>query len=186
MAPALIEAKKQGIIIGSMDSGGDAEFVDVLVESDNHKLGEEAARKLVELMGDKGNVVEIYNDVGAMIRARREAANKVFDEFEDVDVKVGFVYTWPDFFPDAKSKMEAVLQANPNPGDISGVFATFDGVGIAAASAIREAGLQDSIAIVGIDGDPEAYEEMQKPDSPFKATMAQDPDTMARICVDQL
>jgi len=82
--------------------------------------------------------------------------------------------------------MEAVLQANPNPGDIVGVFATFDGVGVAAAQAIREAGLQDHIAVVGVDGDPEAYKEMKREDSPFIATMAQDPDTMARTCVDKV
>ena len=185
LAPALIEAKKQGIIIGSMDAG-DADFVDIFVESDNEKLGEEAGKKLVELMGEKGNIIEIYTDVASMIRTRRAAANEVFDQYPDANVKAGFVYAWPDFFPDTKAKMESILQSNPNPGDISGVFATFDGVGVAAASAIREAGLQDSIVVVGIDGDPEAYEEMQKPDSPFKATIAQDPDTIARTCVDNV
>ena len=29
--------------------------------------------------------------------------------------------------------MEAVLQANPNPGDIVGIYGVFDGVGVAAA-----------------------------------------------------
>jgi ribose transport system substrate-binding protein len=82
--------------------------------------------------------------------------------------------------------MEAVLQANPNPGDIVGVYGVFDGVGVAAAQAIREAGLQEHIAVVGIDGDPEAYKEMRKEDSPFIATMAQDPETIARTVVDKV
>jgi len=185
LASALEQAKAEGILIGSMDAG-DAEFVDIFVESDNTKLGEEAARKLVELMGEEGNVVEIFNDAGAMIRARREAAHEVFEEYPDVQITEGFTYAWPDYFPDAKSKMESVIQANPDPGDISGVYATFDGVGLAAASAIREAGLEDHIAVVGIDGDPEAYEEMKKENSPFKATMAQDPETMAETVVEQM
>lgn len=185
LSSALIEAKKKGIIIGSMDAG-DADFVDVFVESDNEKLGAEAAEKLVELIGGKGNIVEIYNDAGAMIRTRRKAAHEVFKKYPDIKIKAGFVYAWPDYFPDTKAKMESVLQSNPNPGDISGVFATFDGAGLAAASAITEAGLQDSIVVVGIDGDPEAYKEMKKPNSPFKATIAQDPATMAKVCVEQV
>ncbi len=179
VAPALEEAKKQGIIIASMDAGT-ADFVDIVVESNNWVMGAIAATELMHRIDGKGKVVEIFNDLGQMIRMRRKELQAVITEYPGVEIAAGFTYAWPDFFPDAKSKMEAVLQAQP---DIVGVFATFDGVGVAAAQAIREAGLQDQIVVVGIDGDPQAYEEMRKPDSPFKATVAQDPDTMARIAV---
>ena len=178
-APALEEAKKQGIIIASMDAGT-ADFVDIVVESNNWVMGAIAATELMHRIDGKGKVVEIFNDLGQMIRMRRKELQAVITEYPGVEIAAGFTYAWPDFFPDAKSKMEAVLQAQP---DIVGVFATFDGVGVAAAQAIREAGLQDQIVVVGIDGDPQAYEEMRKPGSPFKATVAQDPDTMARIAV---
>lgn len=179
VAPALEEAKKQGIIIASMDAGT-ADFVDIVVESNNWVMGAIAATELMQRIDGKGKVVEIFNDLGQMIRMRRKELQAVITEYPGVEIAAGFTYAWPDFFPDAKSKMEAVLQAQP---DIVGVFATFDGVGVAAAQAIREAGLQDQIVVVGIDGDPQAYEEMRKPGSPFKATVAQDPDTMARIAV---
>ncbi len=184
-APPLVEAKKKGIIIGSMDSG-DAPFVDVFVESDNKQLGTKSAEKLMEFMGYKGNLVEIFNDAGAMIVVRKNAMHDVAAKYPDVKVAYGFVYAWPDFLPDAKAKLEAILQAHPTPGEISGVFATFDGVGVAASQAIREAGLQKYISVTGIDGDPEAYKEMRKPDSPFKATLAQDPNTIARTVVDKV
>ncbi len=185
VAPALREAKAKGIIIGSMDAG-DADFVDVFVESDNNQLGTQAAEILMEHIGGKGKIVEIINDAGSMIRVRKDAMHKVLEDNPDVEIIASFVYAWPDFFPDTLSKMEAVLQANPNPGDVVGVYATFDGVGVAAAQAIREAGLQEHIAVVGIDGDPEAYKEMRKEDSPFIATMAQDPETIARTVVDKV
>jgi ribose transport system substrate-binding protein len=185
VAPALQEAKSKGIRIVSMDAG-DADFVDVFVESDNNKIGEMAAEKMMELIGGKGKIVEIYNDAGSMIRVRKDAMHRVVAKYPDAKIAAGFVYAWPDFFPDGKAKMEAILQANPKPGDIAAVYATFDGVGLAAAQAIREAGLQDSIVVVGIDGDPEAYKEMKTENSPFKATIAQDPDTMARTALDQV
>lgn len=185
VAAALKEAKKKGIVIGSMDAG-DADFVDVYVSSDNPLLGQKAAEQMMKLTNGKGNIVEIYNDAGDMIKARKEAMHKVVANYPDAKVAYGFVYSWPDFFPDVKSKMEAILQAHPKAGDIAAVFATFDGAGVAAAQAIREKGLQNNIVIVGIDGDPEAYKEMRKPDSPFKATLAQDPDTIARTTVDKV
>jgi ribose transport system substrate-binding protein len=186
VAPALQEAKKAGIIIGSMDGGFDESYIDVYVSSDNTLLGTESAKKLVEVMGNKGNIVEIFNDAGIMIKERKEAMHKVVEGFPEVKVAYGFTYAWPDFFPDVKSKMEALLQAHPKKGDIGGVFATFDGAGYAAAAAIREAGLQDSIVITGIDGDPEAYKEMKLADSPFKATIAQDPATIAKTTVEKV
>lgn len=182
VAPALREAKAAGIIIGSMD-GGTADFIDIYVSSDNTLLGKGVAEIMVEAIGGKGNIVEIMNDAGSMIRQRKDAMHEVISAYPDIQIMSSLVYSWPDFYPDIKSKMESLLQANPNPGDIAAVFATFDGVGVAAADAIREAGRQGEIVIVGIDGDPDAYAEMRKEDSPFIATMAQDPDTIARTTV---
>jgi len=185
VAPPLIEAKKKGIIIGSMDAGN-ADFVDIFVESDNDQLGKASAEALMEAIGNKGKIVEIFNDAGAMIRVRKNAMHGVVANNPGVSVEWGFVYAWPDFLTDVKAKMEALIQAHPEPGEIAGVFATFDGAGLGAAQAIWEAGLEDYIKITGVDGDPEAYKEMRKPGSPFVATLAQDPETIARTVVDKV
>ena len=177
--PALREAKKRGIIVVSMGAGiGD--FVDLVVESNEWVMGAMAASELVDRLNGQGKIVEIYNDLGQMIRIRRAELHCVLTEYPQVKIVAGFTYTWPDFYPDVMAKMEAILQAHP---DINGVYATFDGAGVAASQAIREAGLQNQIVVVGIDGDPQAFEEMKKPDSPFKATVAQDPETMGRTAV---
>lgn len=183
--PALKEAAKKGIVIGSMDAGI-APFVDVLVESNNWVMGAKAASELLVRMGGEGNIVLIHNPIGQMIRMRTQELKAVLTEYPDAKIEASFVYAWPDFFPDIKSKMESVLEAHPEPGSIKGVFATFDGAGAAAASAIREAERQDEIFIVGIDGDPQAYEEMSKPDSPFVATVAQEPWTIAKMVVEKV
>lgn len=180
--PALREAKKRGIIIASLGAGT-SEYVDIVVESNEWVMGALIASELMRRINGEGKIVEIYNDLGQMIRMRRAELYAVLTEYPKVEVVAGFTYAWPDFFPDVKAKMEATLQAHP---DIKGVFATFDGAGVAAAQAIREAGLQDQIVVVGIDGDPIAFEEMKKPDTPFKATVAQDPETMARTAVNMV
>jgi ribose transport system substrate-binding protein len=175
---ALREAQEQGVIVASL-GGGYAEWLDIFVASNESEIGRASAEKLVYYMGGEGRIIEIYHDGAAFIRERRQALHDVVANYPDISIEWGFIYAWPDFFPDVKSKTEAVILANPEPGYISGVFAVFDGAGIAAASAFREAGLTDYVFITGVDGDPEAYREMRLPDSPFVATVAQDPETMA-------
>lgn len=182
VATACREAKAAGIIIGSMDAGN-ADFVDIYVSSDNPQLGKIVAEQMVEAIGGKGRIVEIINDAGSMIRDRKDAMHEVIAGYPEIELFNSITYAWPDFYPDVKSKVESLLQANPNPGDIVAIYSTFDGGGVAACDAVREAGLEEHIVIVGVDGDPDAYAEMRKENSPFIATMAQDPDTIARVCV---
>ena len=181
---AVLEAKEAGIIIGSMDSGT-ADYVDIYVSSDNSNLGKLTAEALVEAMGGEGGrVIEIINDSGSMIRQRKEAAHEVFDA-AGVEVAYSLVYSWPDYDADIMDQVSAILTADTN---INGVFASFDGVGISAYKAIKEFGLEDQIKIVGVDGDPDAYALMVADGEScnYICTMAQDPDTIARTCVNEV
>lgn len=181
-APALEEAKKKGMIVGSMDAGT-APFVDVVVESNNWVMGTEMACEMINRRFGEAKIVLITNPLGQMIRMRTAGLKMVLTEYPKSEIVAEFVYAWPDFFPDIKAKMEAVLTAHPVPGSINAVFATFDGAGCAAAAAIREAGRQAEFIITGVDGDPIAYEEMSKPDSPFVATAAQQPWLISKVAV---
>jgi len=181
--PALKQADEAGLVIASMGAGK-SKYNDLTVESNEWVMGAKAANYLVtDLMGGDGKIVGIHNPLGEMIRIRYQELKAVLTEYPDASIESEFVYAWPDFFPDIKNKMESTLRAHPKPGSLEGVYATFDGAGVAAASAIREAGRQDEFVIVGIDGDPQAFEEMSKPDSPFKATVAQQPWVMAETVV---
>jgi len=184
-APALEEAKKKGIIIAAMGCGT-APFVDLVVESNEWVMGAMAATELIDRTGGKANIVLITNPLGQMIRIRAGELNLVLDEYTDSRVVGTIVYAWPDFFPDIQAKMESILMAHPEPGSVNAVFGTFDGGSVAACSAIRAAGRQDEFTVVGIDGDPQGYEEMSKPDSPMVATVAQQPALMAETVVKQV
>ena len=184
-APALEEAKRRGIVIASMDAGI-APFVDLVVESNNWVMGAMAATELMNRTGGEARIVVITNPLGQMIRMRAGELELVLTEYPQSEILNELVYAWPDFFPDIKSKMESVLTASPEPGSLNAVFATFDGVAVAAAAAIREAGRQDEFSIVSVDGDPQAYEEMVKEDSPLVATVAQQPWLMAETLVKQV
>ncbi len=176
-------AKEAGILIGSCDAGY-VDSVDIYVSSDNYAIGEQVVGALVERMGGSGSILQIFNDVGSMDRRRKGGAADVVAQNENVSIDFGMVYAWPDYYDDIKSKMEAIILSSGD--DIDGIFATFDGVGLAALQAVREAGLEDRMPIVGVDGDPEALNEIADPNSAFYATVIQSWDDCARICVNEI
>lgn len=180
---SLNEAKKKGIVIGSCDAGF-VDAVDIYTSSDNYSIGEQVVSALVDKMGKKGNILQIYNDIGSMDRKRKGGAADIVSQNSDVKIAYQMVYAWPDYFPDIKSKMEAQILSSGN--DINGVFATFDGVGLAALQAIREAGLESKMPIVGVDGEPEALKEIADPNSAYYATVIQSWDDTAGICVNEV
>lgn len=176
-------AKEQGIVIGSCDAGY-IDCIDIYASSDNYSIGEQVVGALADKVG-KGKLVQIYNDVGSMDRKRKGGAADALALTEGaVSIDYQMVYAWPDYFEDIKSKMEALILSDGD--DINGVFATFDGVGLAALQAIREKDLESKIPIVGVDGDPEALNEIANPDSAYYATVIQSWDDCAGVCVNEI
>jgi ribose transport system substrate-binding protein len=70
-----------------------------------------------------------------------------------------------------------MLTAHP---DVKGVFGINDPTALGATLAAQQAGIDD-LVIVGVDASPEAVAELQKPDSMFRGTAAQDPNTQGAI-----
>jgi ABC-type sugar transport system substrate-binding protein len=180
---SLNAAKEKGIAIGSCDAGF-VDAVDIYTSSDNYAIGEQVVGALVDAMGGSGKVLQIYNDVGSMDRKRKGGAADIVAQNENVSIEYQMVYAWPDYFDDIKSKMEAIILSDGK--DINGVFATFDGVGLAALQAVREAGLEAQMPIVGVDGEPEALNEIADPDSAYAATVIQSWDDCAGVCVNEI
>ena len=179
---SLNAAKEAGIVIGSCD-GGYVDAVDIYSSSDNYVIGEQVVGALVEEIGS-GKLLQIYSDAGSMDRKRKGGAADILAQTDGaVTIEFNMSYAWPDYYDDVKSKTEAILLSNGE--DINGVFATFAGVGLAALQAIREAGMESKMPIVGVDGDPEALNEIANPDSAYLATVIQSWDKIAAVCVNE-
>lgn len=176
-------AHDAGILIGSCDAGY-VDCVDIYASSDNYAIGEQVVGALAEKV-KSGKLLQIYNDVGSMDRKRKGGAADVLAQTDGkISIDYQMVYAWPDYYDDIKSKMEAIILSD---GDkINGVFATFDGVGLAALQAVREAKLEDQMPIVGVDGDPEALNEIADPKSAYYATVIQSWDDCAGVCVNEI
>lgn len=182
---SLVAAKKAGIVIGSCDAGY-VQAVDIYASSDNFLIGQQVVGALVERIGREGNLLKIYSNNGSMDRARQAGGADVISMpiNKKVEIKYLIHYIWPDYFEDCKQRTAAMLLANGD--DINGIFATFDGVGLAALQAVREAGLEDKIPVIGVDGEPEALNEIADSKSAFCATIIQSWTDCARVCVNEV
>ncbi|SMB95193.1 ribose transport system substrate-binding protein [Thermanaeromonas toyohensis ToBE] len=181
LEPALKKAKEKNIPWISVAAGFHP-LVDLEIDSNDWAMGAKVAAYMAARLGGKGKIVEIYGDLILPTRARAEALRAVLKEYPEIQIVERHAYAWPGFLEDCRKWMETVLQKYPKPGDIQAVFAAFDGAGIGAAQAIEAAGRKE-IFVVGIDGDPLAYENMRNK-GVFAATAAHDLKGMAEKAVE--
>ncbi len=101
----------------------------------------------------------------SMARKRKGGAADVVAQNRNISIDFQVVYEWPVYYGDIKSRMKVIILSNGD--DIDCVFATFNGVSLVALQAVREAGLEDRIPIIGVDRDPEALNEIADSSSAY-------------------
>lgn len=107
-----------------------------------------------------------------MLEKRLRTFRALLSGYENV--WVSDVYPTQHSVPFTLNVMQNILTANPNPGDISAVFVTYDLLASGAVQAIKNAGREKEIKVYSVDGDKIAYQMMFEEDNPFVATVSQD------------
>jgi erythritol transport system substrate-binding protein len=117
------------------------------IVSNNYQGATLGAQEFVKRMGEKGNFVELLgkeSDTNAGIRSK--GYHDVIDQYPDLKMVAQQSANWSQ--TEAFSKMESILQANP---DIKGVISGNDTMAMGAAAALKAANRSDVI-VVGFDG----------------------------------
>lgn len=115
--------------------------------ANNYQGVQLVAEYFVELMGEAGEYVEFTgreSDTNAGVRS--QSYHDVIDQYPDMKMVARQSANWSQ--PEAYSKMESILQANP---DIKGVISGNDTMAMGAMAALKNAGKSDVI-VVGFDG----------------------------------
>lgn len=112
------------------------------------------AQQWVEMVGDKGNYVELFgNPADNNAATRSNGYETVLSQYPDLK-KVGKeVANWDR--TQGYQKMQSLLQANP---DIVGVISGNDEMALGAIAALKEAGKLANVKVGGFDGSPDAVE----------------------------
>ena len=121
------------------------------IVSDNFQGARAGAETFLELVGEKGNFVELTGKESDTASATRSAGyHDVLDQYPDLVMIAQQSANWDT--AEAYSKMESIIQSNQ---DIQGVICGNDTMALGAAQAVKAAGLKDVI-IMGFDGSNES------------------------------
>ncbi|MBS1168503.1 MAG: subunit RbsB of D-ribose transporter [Proteobacteria bacterium] len=117
------------------------------IVSNNYQGATLVAESFVEAMGEKGNFVELVgkeSDTNAGVRSK--GYHDVIDQYPDMKMVAQQSANWSQ--TEAFSKMESILQANP---DVKGVISGNDTMAMGAMAALEAAGRKD-VLVAGFDG----------------------------------
>lgn len=172
--PALADAASANIPVFGMDAGSVPELV-VNVTSNGYAMAAETASYVVDRLNGQGRVVMFVFPPYPPVQKRGVIAEAIFGNTPDIEIIDQVVPDVTDGgIADSRTRMEAILAANPEPGSISAVWAAWDQPALGALQAIEAAGRQDEgIVIVGIDANPQAVEAIAAGTN-FEASVAQD------------
>ena len=176
---AVAKAKKAGIPSFLIDREINATGIAVTqIVSNNYQGAQLGAEEFVQLMGEKGNYVELVGreaDINAGVRSK--GYHDVIDKYPGLKMVARQSANWSQ--PEAFKKMETILQANP---DIKGVISGNDTMALGAQAALLAAG-RDDVIVVGFDGSDDAIQSIMKGE--LKATALQPVAEMAQQAVIQ-
>jgi ribose transport system substrate-binding protein len=176
IAPAIERAKAAGIIVMAVDTpavGADAVFQTNAVQA-----GEVSCTYLFEQMGGKGQVLLVDGTPIQTIIDRITGCRNVAANFPDIQI-VGQQASRNDR-ASGMSVTTDMLTANP---DVTGIFGMNDPSALGAVLAVEQAGKTSQITVTGVDGSPEAVQELTRDGSPFIGSATQNPGEMVRQAV---
>jgi ribose transport system substrate-binding protein len=176
------DANRQGVPVFTADIAcldPDAKVV-THVATDNHEGGKQAARAMIEALGEPGGNILLldYPKVESCI-LRVKGFKEVLDAYNAKrnKGKITIVKELPcDGSKDVGNKStHAALESNP---DIVGIFAINDPAALGARAALEKEKKTEQVKIVGFDGQPEGKEAIRE--GKIYADPIQHPDQIAR------
>jgi len=166
---AIDSAVAAKIPVFAIDSGQvDGVLVDVT--TNNWAMSASVSPYLLNEMGGKGNLIFLRMAEHHGTRKRGDIMATVLKEYPEVKILAEHNIDYTAFFEDTTSSMQDY--ASRFGEEINAVWAPWDEPAQAAINSLNAAGLKN-VKVIGIDGHPQAVEEVCKPDSPMIATVSQ-------------
>ncbi len=173
VAGALSKAKAANIPVITVDISAEGVEPDAHVATDNLAGGKLAGEEMAKAIGEKGKVAIIdYPTVQSVVdrvTGFKEAIAK-YPNIEIVAVQPGITR------PEALTTAQNMIQAN---GDLAGIFGFGDDAALAAVAAIKSAGKENQIKVIGFDGMEEARNAV-KSEKSFYSVITQHPDEIGK------
>ena len=176
IGPAVERAKAAGIKVVAIDVA--ARGAEAQVTLDNTAAGNLACTYLADQIGGAGDILLINGTPISSVQDRVTGCKQALQKYPQI--KIVSEQNGDNGRAKALTIATDMLTANPH---VKGIFGINDPTALGATLAAQQAGI-NGLVIVGVDASPEAVAELRKPDSMFKATAAQDPNTQGGIALE--
>ncbi len=176
IGPAIERAKQAGITVVAVDVA--ARGAEAQVTLDNTAAGNLACTYLADQIGGAGDILLINGTPISSVQDRVTGCKQALQAYPQITIVAE--QNGDNGRAEALTIATDMLTAHP---DVKGIFGINDPTALGATLAAQQAGI-GGLVIVGVDASPEAVAELQKPDSMFKATAAQDPNTQGAIALE--
>ncbi|MFO1138108.1 MAG: substrate-binding domain-containing protein [Paracoccus sp. (in: a-proteobacteria)] len=174
---AIKKAEDAGIKVVTVDIPAKDAKVVSHIGTDNYTGGVKAGELMAKVLNGKGKVAIIDYPTVQSVVARVDGFKKALEAFPEMEVvaqQTGITRA------EALAAAQNMLQANP---DITGIFGFGDDAALAAAVAVKAAGLQDQVKVIGFDGMEEARKAVDS-DPVMVGVIQQFPAEMGKTAVD--
>lgn len=145
----LSKATNSGIPVITIDSTVAYSGVLSEIGTSNISAGEIAARKMADLIGNKGDIVVMVHGTDSVLTAKQRKqgfVDEIQSDFQNINI-VDQINCEADT-ANAKQKTIECLTANPN---IKGIYATNESVAVGVCQAVEELNLTGQVKIIGFD-----------------------------------
>lgn len=178
-------AQDKGIPIVTVMSGSSPHTL-FDVQTNEYKVGSEAALYLLGQLGYKGSIVTCRFDLNVATRIRGKVLDAVLSENQAVNeigkFSMSRTQSWRD---DVRAGMQALLLQNQ--GKINGIWASFDGQAYIIDDLLKAQGFKKGqIPFISVDGGKETYARIADPKSTLVATVAIPFEEMGKLAVDAI
>lgn len=174
LTPIAKEAHERGILVVNVDRGFLEPVADVFIEGDNSAFGRKSADFMVERLGGKGKIVVLEGIPCTVNTDRVEAAMEVFKANPGIEVVGQASGMWNR--QKSLEVMETLLVQNPQ---IDAVWASDDDMALGVEQAVREAGREKEMWILGGAGMKEIVKKVMDRDPMYPANITYPPSMIA-------
>ena len=177
VTPVVAEARKAGIPVFTADIAAHEAEVVSHIASDNYTGGVILGEYLAKLMNGKGQLAIIDHPTVESVQQRTAGFVEAIKKHPDIKI----VERVPGEGQRDKAFKAAqdLIGANP---ELDAIFGINDDSALGALAAVEEAGLEETIIIVGFDGTPEALKAILR-GTALKADTAQFPKEIGRTTI---
>ena len=171
------KAQKAGIKVVTVDVTATGVKTTSYIGTDNYAGGVKAGELMAKVLNNKGKVAIIDYPTVQSVVSRIDGFKKAISKYPDIKIvaqQTGITRA------EALAVSQNMLQANP---DIEGIFGFGDDAALAAAVAVKSAGLEKKVKVIGFDGMEEARKAVDT-NPVMVGVIQQFPDQMGKKAVD--